>query len=522
MATSKRVCSVLALLLISAVLVVAVHTITPSTINLKEDFSNVYNITINNSDTTATANITEINITIPLSFEFVLSTNGTSLGGAHTFVNTSTVLSWLNASGLLMNLTTAQFWFNATVSEPGSYVINITTLNASGAVASSNIAISINSTKPLISFANQTSGSDGANLSQAYIIYNVSASDDIGIDTILLRLYNASNATAILNTTLNSSAASLFGNFSLPEGKYTLNATVNDTLGNTNTTTRSYLLDTTAPVVTLISPVNGTSSTTSAYNFTFNVTDTNPVANCSLVHDGVSINTLAKFMNDSTLILGVYNTSFPVGKRTWNINCSDYSGNRASSTFWVFYVTEEAAATTDTSSSGSVGNYPTYKPTNANLMDESGYSVSLGAGWKVQFSAHQEAHSLKIDSFSNGAQTATITVASTTPRQETLKVGEEWKVELNSDNVYDLLVTLVSVTGSKAEVNMKLISEKFEPVEETVSAEEQLGASPDLSPDSSQQASERVNWGILSIVAVLLVLAVVLFFVVRAKKKGFK
>ncbi|MBU4456908.1 MAG: PGF-pre-PGF domain-containing protein [Nanoarchaeota archaeon] len=106
------------------------------------DISHSYNITVNNTDILDTANITQVNITIPNTFIFESDTNGTNAGYL-TFTNTTNVLSWENNSGLVMNLTSKYFWFNATASTPGIYDLIVTTLNATGAY-STNISVIVN------------------------------------------------------------------------------------------------------------------------------------------------------------------------------------------------------------------------------------------------------------------------------------------------------------------------------------------------------------------------------------------
>ena len=94
--------------------VLAAHVITTSSggtsYSVNEDVGFVYNITVNSTDSLDTANITQVNITFPNTFSFLIDSNGTD-AGTHTFTNTSTILSWDN-DGLVMNLTWKYFWFN--------------------------------------------------------------------------------------------------------------------------------------------------------------------------------------------------------------------------------------------------------------------------------------------------------------------------------------------------------------------------------------------------------------------------
>src|SRR3989344_4807571 len=128
--------------------VFAAHVITTSgggtSYNLNEDVGFVYNISVNNSDAGQSANITQVNITLPSSFTYRPGVeNGTSAVN-YSFTNTSTVLSWENTTSYLINGSERFFfWFNATAATPGNYNITVTTLNVTGSFMS-NISITIN------------------------------------------------------------------------------------------------------------------------------------------------------------------------------------------------------------------------------------------------------------------------------------------------------------------------------------------------------------------------------------------
>ncbi|MFH2028404.1 MAG: right-handed parallel beta-helix repeat-containing protein [Nanoarchaeota archaeon] len=93
-------------------------------------------------------------------------------------------------------------------------------------------------TNPDINFTAPTTAA--GTYTQTFITVNVTATDDFAIDTINITLWNAAG---YVNST-NSSVSPLFINFTgLSYGTYYLNATVNDTSGNINTTeTRTIIL----------------------------------------------------------------------------------------------------------------------------------------------------------------------------------------------------------------------------------------------------------------------------------------
>lgn len=334
--------------------VLAAHVITTSTggtsYSVDEDVGFIYNITINNTDTLEPANITHVNITLPSTFSFLVNSNGTD-AGTHVFTNTSTILSWDN-EGLVMNLTWKYFWFNATASTPGFYNLTISTTNATG-TETTNISVTINDTTDpsSIEFVSPTE-SNNANRSQSNIAINITATDNGVINTIIARLFNSTRSE--INSS-NSSASPLFINFTgLSDGVYYFNATVNDTYGNSNSTsTRTITLDTTVPVITLIAPANATSSTTSDYNFTFNVTDTNSILNCSLILDGSIINNLTN-VNNTGGTNGMYNSSLSAITHNWSVNCTDLAGNVGNSSTRTLTVSSVSTSTTSSSSGGSI------------------------------------------------------------------------------------------------------------------------------------------------------------------------
>ena len=259
-------------IIISIFFVLAAHVVTPTSKNVVEDVSTLYNITINNSDTLVAANITQVNITLPSSFTATASTNGTDALGTLT-INGQT-LSWANTTSLVLNLTLNSFWFNATASTPGYYNITVTTTNSTVSL-SSNISILVNDTTAPATVQYVAPGETGnANISRTNIAINVSVTDNGVINTINISLFNSSRA--LINNSANSVLAtnskSLFANFTgLAQGVYYFNATVNDTGGNNNTaSTITIRVDTTAPTVALISPNVSSSATT--YTFSFNVT----------------------------------------------------------------------------------------------------------------------------------------------------------------------------------------------------------------------------------------------------------
>lgn len=399
-------------LLAAVSLVLAAHTITPSSLTVLEDTSTQYNITLNNSDIGTSANVSQFNVTIPSSFTFTFDTNATD-AGANTFVNTSTVLSWTD-NFLVNGSEVKHFTFNLTASTPGNYNLTITTRNAT-AVYNSNITVTVN--------------------------------------------------------------------------------------------------DTNAPVITLLSPNDGASSTASAYNFTFNLTDEGTISNCSLIVDGIVINTMTA-LNSTGGENGMYNDSFSTATHYWQVNCTDTYGNTANSSTRSFTVTAEAVATvSEETSGGSSNSRPTYTATPTKLAE--GYTLStLRKDYKVRLNL-QEMHTFNVDSITTNAVTFTI---SSTPQTATLNVGETGKYDLNDNGYYDLSVYVQEINSGKVTMTFKSINEQVTRTQDTANAntdaqQQNTGATQNIIPGSS---SRWIIW----IIALIIIVAVIAFFMTSSRKKG--
>jgi len=514
---NNRVAFVGLILLLGIVLtisfVLAAHVITTSTggtsYSVNEDVGFIYNITVNNTDTTSPANISQVNITIPNTFSFLVNSNGTN-AETYTFTNTSTVLSWNNTNGLVMNLTWKYFWFNATASTPGNYNLTITTTNATGSF-SSNISVTINDTTSpsSIQFVSPTE-SDNTNLSRLNIVVNVTATDNGVINTIIARLFNSTRNQ--INSS-NSSTSPLFINFTgLSDGVYYFNATINDTYGNSNSTsTRTITLDTTSPVITLISPADSTSSTTSAYNFTFNVTDTNTISNCSLIFDGSIINTLTS-ANKTGGTNGMYNSSLGITTHSWSINCTDIAGNTGNSSARTLIVT--AAATSSTSYSSVILSFWVSTQLLSNDQFSQGYSKELMAKHRLTFKINNTEHGVGVISLT--ATTATINVSSK-PQQVVFSIGNEKKFEVTNDTYYDVLVKLNGIANNKANVTIKSIHD-------LMTAEEQEQQQENGDNAAAGEETSQTSYNILKdvwfwVIAAVIVIFLIVFFLVYRKKR---
>ncbi|MBU1103002.1 MAG: hypothetical protein KJ600_00395 [Nanoarchaeota archaeon] len=261
------------------------HTVTTSggltRFDVVEDVQNFYNITVNITGTTEAGNVTEVNITLPSNFTYNPGIqNGTDALG--TFTNTSSVLSWSNYTGYLINSTAAgalkNFWFNATAATPGNYNLTVSVVNGTGTYWS-NISVYVNDSTAPSSVTINTPVS-GGNYS-GNLVLNATVTDNGVIGAVF---FNITNSTGQQNATYTGGAQGNEYNVTIPtagfpDGIYNITVWANDTWGNLNNTVlvSNVVFDNTGPgTVNFVAPTNvtGTNLTTGVINYNVSVTST--------------------------------------------------------------------------------------------------------------------------------------------------------------------------------------------------------------------------------------------------------
>src|SRR3989338_3446834 len=113
-----------------------------------------------------------------------------------------------------------------------------------------NVTYSVNvsdTIPPNVQFVSPTSASE-IYASRNYIEINVTASDEIALSAIVIRLFNSTQAQ--INSSTSATSPNYINFSGLSEGIYFYNATANDTSNNVNTTeTRNITLDRTNPLI---------------------------------------------------------------------------------------------------------------------------------------------------------------------------------------------------------------------------------------------------------------------------------
>lgn len=465
--------------------------------NSNEDVGFIYNISVNVTDVGQNANVTQLNITIPSTFSFISGSNFTTANNNAnlTFTNTSTVISWFNFTYSILNGTGGTalryFSFNATASTPGNYNLTITTLNATGAFTS-NISVIINDTTipSSIAFASNTT-STGTNISGG-IYADVTVTDNGVVSALIIELFNSTGRVNITSTTSSSLAINFTG---MGDGTYYLNATVNDTYGNTNfTVTRTIVYDRTAPSVTI--------------TCTPSSVDTGDSVTCSC-----SATDATSGADSSTISFTASPDTSQSGTFSQTCTARDFAGNLGTGTS-AEYTIEGGGSSSSSSSSGSstttawTVTYPT-----SSKLENTPLSRSLGSRQRVAVKVGGETHHVGIARIS--ATSAEIEVSST-PQRATMNVGESKKFDVDSDSYYDMKVTLVSIENSKAMVSIEYLHEAIV----TENAETQASDNGEMQSGDSyeQETSSLTMWWIAF---AILIAVIIIFVVIRARNKKF-
>ncbi len=331
---------------------------------------------------------------------------------------------------------------------------------------------------------------------------------------------NTSTILSWINTTylINGSTKKYFwfnATASIP-GTYNITITTanmtNSYLSNLSITVN----DTNVPVITLISPANGISSTTSSYNFTFNATDESSI-NCSLIFDGAIINTMTT-VNNLGGTNGMYNSSSIITNHTWSVNCTDSFRNTGNSTTRILIITAAVAATI--SDEGGGGGSPSPWTTTKVLSDaefEAGAIRELATDERVKVSISSVSHYISVTALTS--TTATIEVSST-PQTAVFNIGDEKKLDVNDDGYYDIYIKLNSIISNKATITIKNINEKIYSETTTIPAEEPT-TQTQITTTIPETLTSFGSW-VLIIVILVVILAVIFYFFFNKKSKSYK
>jgi hypothetical protein len=350
------------------------------------------------------------------------------------------------------------------------------------AYATANAGITVDNTgmsSSLVSPANNTFDADGI------VTFWCSATDGVGLSALKLYIWNATDeyVTNTTSVTGTSNSTTWIQNLSA-EGAYTWNCLVNDTSNNLEfggTSNRTITTDRTDPSVSSFSCTPTTVS--KGVTITCSCTGTDALD---------SSPTVSYTANPSTSSSGTQTTTCTV---------TDGAGNSASS----------SVSYTVTGGGGDFAIIPVVEWTNTFSLDDVEFSEKgaitkeLGERNRVKVMISGSSHSVGVVNVT--ATTVRIKVESDAQEAE-LSVGETEKFDVNNDRVYDIEVTLNTITNSKADMTITPISEAM-PEEE---------AAPEEEGEEEEEVEKAFpTWAIVLIVVI--VILVILAVVFGRKKK---
>lgn len=490
------------------------------------DTSNLINGTVNSNFT--------IDTTVPV-FNIISPSSGAYLNNRLVRINVSITEIYINSTNItIYNATwsvknssinlSSNFNISLNTVSDGLYYLNLTSSDYSGNINQTSSGFTVDTTNPLI--LNGTGNqNDSAVINNSFFSFNINVTE-INPKNITYNLYNSSglyNSTTYMMADANSNNTMTWRR--LPNENYTYNATIFDLAGNSNSTIsfRINISDTTAPTVTLQNPIDGASSTTSDYNFTFNVSDDSDVF-CSLVIEGNITNVLYNINTSSTN--GMYNSSFSVASHTWSVNCSDYGGNTMNSSTRSFTVTSPPSTiiTSDGSLANTIGKWlVTYTVSTADFKQ--GYVKELAQNNRVKLIVSNTDKYIGVITLMNNSVVLEI---SNNSELAIVKTGEQKKFDLNNDGYYDVSVKLESIAASKAKLTMKSIYEKIVAI--SASGNNSASTIPSSSSSQSNGAENGISgikldksgilfWVVLGIITILILIVLIAFFVARNNRK---
>jgi hypothetical protein len=311
-----------------------------------------FNATINDSSGRAlelsTRNVTldntfpEINITYPINDS---NFNVSIVEINYTYNETNPDSCWWTNDSSETNYTLASCGTNITGVTWAQGVNDITIYinDSAGNEESKPIHFFMDSINPLIEFGLGTQ-INAFNQSYNSIYTNVSVTETNEF-AIIFNLYNSSGAN--INSTLSTTNQRTINWTGLPDGNYTYNVTINDTVSNENfTETRLIAIDTIFPDANITNISTTLGSQTVKFNHT--ASDTN-LESCfySVFNESGSIDGT---LENQSITCGINDTQFVVsafGSYNLTVYASDYSGNENSSTL--------NFTTADTAGNGTAG-----------------------------------------------------------------------------------------------------------------------------------------------------------------------
>ena len=138
----------------------------------------------------------------------------------------------------------------------------------------------------------------------------------------------------------------------LTDGMYTYFGSARDGAGNENrTNTREITVDATPPTINLVSPANNAETTSTTATFSFNVSDSSAVSNCSLIIGGsVAVTNTTVTKNTTQWFTRTLSSG---SNYSWGVNCTDVANNTGNSTIRNLIISSDSGGSSGGGGGGS-------------------------------------------------------------------------------------------------------------------------------------------------------------------------
>jgi len=444
-------------------------------------------------------------------------------GGTIAFNCSTTNISAINATVLYAYDANKTFGHLITLAN-STYLYNVTTIgnDAEGQITFNTSFLDISGLESSVTYNFSCMVWINGSATDGVFTENATARTGIIIDntnptpalTYPATTKNFSNSTIIFNTTIfdnyNVTNATLWGNWSTGwHGNLTIGPASNNTVSTFNIPAIN--LSDGHYVWNVYACDNRTNCAFASSNSTITVDTTAPVITHSCtatsVTEGDTLTCTCTATDVTSLISSkTYTTATPsTGSRgTYTTTCtaSDYVSNSASSilTYIVYPVSNRGTST-------STGTTTTWTSTETISKEtfEQGVTRQIQEKKKLQVQVEEENHYIGVVALTTTS--ATIEIASATPEQITMEIGEEGKFEVTDDDYYDIYVKLNSIESSKADITIRAIHELM-PEEPELSPEDNETAGDEGTPTSTP-SSKNIWIYILIIVVVLVIVGVI-------------
>jgi hypothetical protein len=290
------------------------------------------------------------------------------------------------------------------------------------------------------------------NISSDLVSRGVGNSNGGGYGDAYEYLFNGTDRIYYSNSTLNFYADGYAGNSS------SLNITNNLQVNMT-------LHDFISPVVTITSPSDDSSYTGDSKEITVRylvVENVSGIKNCTIYFDS------NKYLNSSTVSTSAQNTyirTIDSGQYDLMVKCTDDMGNIGSSDTISITITADDDDDDDSSGGGSGGGSSSdddddedfwtniYSPTSGQLQNGSNWALKQGE--RVKVSVNKITHYVGIISVTSSQVKINV---SSKPQQNTLRIGDIWNVDVDSNGNLDISVKLVGINGTKANITITTLN----------------------------------------------------------------